>query len=49
MRFAWMVKPRNLLLLACHLTNETAQLAQGYRFIDWHYRYARLRVVEQRA
>lgn len=26
MRFAWMVKPRNYLLLACHATNEVAQL-----------------------
>ncbi|MCP4489616.1 MAG: hypothetical protein GY820_20210, partial [Gammaproteobacteria bacterium] len=26
MRFAWMVQPRNLLLFACHITNETAQL-----------------------
>ncbi|CAB4025950.1 mitochondrial pyruvate carrier 1-like, partial [Paramuricea clavata] len=28
MRFAWKVQPRNLLLLACHITNETAQLIQ---------------------
>eukprot|EP01086_Lenisia_limosa_P007250 TRINITY_DN2678_c0_g1_i1.p1 TRINITY_DN2678_c0_g1~~TRINITY_DN2678_c0_g1_i1.p1 ORF type:complete len:117 (-),score=22.69 TRINITY_DN2678_c0_g1_i1:46-396(-) len=27
-RFAWVVQPRNYLLLACHLTNETAQLIQ---------------------
>jgi hypothetical protein len=26
MRFAWMVQPRNYLLLACHASNETAQL-----------------------
>ncbi|KAL7689212.1 putative mitochondrial pyruvate carrier [Plasmopara halstedii] len=35
MRFAWMVKPRNYLLLACHASNETAQLYQlqrGLRF-----------------
>ncbi|KAM0877966.1 hypothetical protein ACQ4PT_035157 [Festuca glaucescens] len=38
MRFAWMVQPRNYLLLACHASNETVQLyhlsrcakAQGY-------------------
>uniref|UniRef100_A0A0D9X7S3 Mitochondrial pyruvate carrier n=1 Tax=Leersia perrieri TaxID=77586 RepID=A0A0D9X7S3_9ORYZ len=38
MRFAWMVQPRNFLLLACHASNETVQLyqlsrvarAQGY-------------------
>ncbi|RLN48765.1 hypothetical protein BBJ28_00012748 [Nothophytophthora sp. Chile5] len=35
MRFAWMVKPRNYLLLVCHASNETAQLYQlqrGLRF-----------------
>ncbi|XP_053980776.1 mitochondrial pyruvate carrier 1-like [Hylaeus volcanicus] len=37
MRFAWKVQPRNLLLLACHLVNTSAQLAQGYRYIDYHY------------
>lgn len=26
MRFAWMVQPRNYLLLACHASNETVQL-----------------------
>ncbi|KAH7660171.1 Mitochondrial pyruvate carrier protein [Dioscorea alata] len=38
MRFAWMVQPRNYLLLVCHASNETVQLyqlsriarAQGY-------------------
>jgi hypothetical protein len=28
MRFAWEVKPRNYLLLACHASNETVQLYQ---------------------
>ncbi|ORZ40116.1 brain protein 44-like protein [Catenaria anguillulae PL171] len=37
MRFAWMVQPRNYLLLAVHVTNETAQLIQGYRFVDYYY------------
>ncbi|RHY30811.1 hypothetical protein DYB32_004005 [Aphanomyces invadans] len=31
MRFAWMVQPRNYLLLACHASNETAQLYQLQR------------------
>ena len=35
MRFAWKVQPRNLLLLACHMTNEVAQLTQGVRFINY--------------
>ena len=33
MRFAWMVKPRNYLLLACHAANESMQLTQGFRYI----------------
>jgi hypothetical protein len=37
MRFALKVQPRNLLLFACHLTNECAQLTQGYRFIQYSY------------
>lgn len=36
MRFAWMVQPRNYLLLACHTTNEALQLCQGYRFLNHH-------------
>lgn len=36
-RFAWMVKPRNLLLLACHLTNISAQSVQAGRYINYHY------------
>jgi len=28
MRFAWMVQPRNYLLLYCHVCNEAAQLTQ---------------------
>ena len=35
MRFAWAVIPRNHLLLACHATNETAQLIQGGRYLDF--------------
>jgi len=37
MRFAWKVQPRNLLLFACHATNECAQLAQGARHIKYEY------------
>uniref|UniRef100_A0A2A4IS31 Mitochondrial pyruvate carrier n=1 Tax=Heliothis virescens TaxID=7102 RepID=A0A2A4IS31_HELVI len=37
MRFAWKVQPRNMLLFACHVTNEAAQLTQGARFINYHY------------
>ncbi|XP_022203252.1 mitochondrial pyruvate carrier 1 [Nilaparvata lugens] len=37
MRFALRVQPRNMLLFACHLTNECAQLTQGARFINYNY------------
>ncbi|XP_036439163.1 mitochondrial pyruvate carrier 1 [Colossoma macropomum] len=36
MRFAYKVQPRNWLLFACHLTNETAQLIQGGRLIKYN-------------
>lgn len=37
MRFAWMVQPRNLLLFACHFTNEGAQLVQLSRFVNYNF------------
>lgn len=37
MRFAWVVQPQNLLLFACHFTNEGAQLVQLGRFINYTY------------
>ena len=37
MRFAWKVQPRNMLLFACHITNETAQLYQGSRLIQYEW------------
>ncbi|XP_050296077.1 mitochondrial pyruvate carrier 1 [Anthonomus grandis grandis] len=37
MRFAWKVQPRNMLLFACHFTNEGAQLIQLGRWTDYHY------------
>lgn len=35
MRFAWMVQPRNYLLLACHASNEAGQLFLLKRRWDW--------------
>ncbi|KAM9409643.1 mitochondrial pyruvate carrier 1 [Pholidichthys leucotaenia] len=35
MRFAYKVQPRNWLLFACHVTNESAQLIQGGRLIKY--------------
>merc|ERR550534_223775 len=37
MRFAWQVQPRNYLLLACHATNEGAQLTQLARWTKHWY------------
>ncbi|PNF21940.1 Mitochondrial pyruvate carrier 1, partial [Cryptotermes secundus] len=37
MRFAIRVQPRNMLLFACHFTNECAQLVQLGRFVNYHY------------
>jgi len=34
MRFAWMVKPRNYLLLSCHVCNEAVQSYQLQRAIQ---------------
>ena len=38
MRFAWMVKPRNYLLLACHACNFTVQDYHLYRKAKYEYR-----------
>lgn len=37
MRFAFRVQPQNMLLFACHVTNECAQCVQGVRFIKYNY------------
>lgn len=37
MRYAMAVTPVNYLLFGCHVVNETAQLAQGYRWADYWY------------
>merc|ERR1712157_360450 len=34
-RFAWMVTPRNMLLLACHLTNLSLQCVQMGRYFNY--------------
>ncbi|XP_020622760.1 mitochondrial pyruvate carrier 1-like [Orbicella faveolata] len=35
MRFAWKVQPRNMLLFACHFSNEVCQLVQLGRFVKY--------------
>ncbi|PSN56349.1 Mitochondrial pyruvate carrier 1 [Blattella germanica] len=37
MRFAIRVQPRNMLLFACHFTNECAQIVQFSRFVNYNY------------
>lgn len=46
MRFALVVKPRNLLLFSCHATNEAAQIYQGCRLINYKYVPLRLSVYD---
>lgn len=37
MRYALAVTPKNYLLFGCHVVNFSAQLTQGYRYINhWH-------------
>lgn len=37
MRFAWRVQPRNMLLFACHFSNEVCQLIQLGRFAKYRW------------
>ncbi|KAH8863602.1 Mitochondrial pyruvate carrier-like protein [Schistosoma japonicum] len=37
MRFAYLVQPRNMLLFACHLANETAQSFQMVRYCNYWF------------
>lgn len=38
MRYSLAVQPANYLLFGCHFVNECAQLAQGYRYVQyWQY------------
>lgn len=39
MRYSTQVRPKNYLLFCCHLLNEVAQIGQGYRFLQYHYRW----------
>ncbi|XP_054800538.1 mitochondrial pyruvate carrier 1-like isoform X2 [Prosopis cineraria] len=34
MRFAWVVRPRNIHLMVCHISNETLQLYQLSRYLS---------------
>jgi hypothetical protein len=48
-RFAWMVKPRNYLLFACHATNATAQTIQEVRFVNYWHRGGREKKLAEQA
>ncbi|TGZ84885.1 UPF0041-domain-containing protein [Ascodesmis nigricans] len=37
MRYSLAVTPKNYLLFGCHFVNECAQLAQGYRYIQYFH------------
>lgn len=38
MRYALAVTPKNYLLFGCHVVNVSAQLTQGYRYLNyWQY------------
>ena len=37
MRFAWVIEPRNWILLSCHFSNECVQLNQLRRWGTWAY------------
>lgn len=38
MRYALAVSPKNYLLFACHFINCSAQMTQGYRYLNyWKY------------
>jgi hypothetical protein len=40
MRYAMAVTPANYLLFGCHVVNFSAQVTQGYRFLNyWKYVY----------
>jgi len=43
MRYAMAVTPQNYLLFGCHFVNESAQLAQAYRYIQYWHRGGRER------
>ncbi|KAK6538250.1 pyruvate transporter mpc1 [Orbilia ellipsospora] len=37
MRYSLAVTPKNYLLFACHFINESSQLFQGYRYLQYHH------------
>ncbi|KAF7188195.1 Mitochondrial pyruvate carrier 1 [Pseudocercospora fuligena] len=49
MRYSMAVTPKNYLLFGCHLVNFTAQVTQGYRFVNYWYMGGKEKALENKA
>lgn len=49
MRYALAVTPKNYLLFGCHAVNFSAQVTQGYRFVNYWYMGGREKSLEAKA
>lgn len=49
MRYALAVSPRNYLLFGCHVVNFSAQMTQGYRYLNYWHMGGRERTLEEKA
>ncbi|EME79985.1 uncharacterized protein MYCFIDRAFT_211926 [Pseudocercospora fijiensis CIRAD86] len=49
MRYSLAVSPKNYLLFGCHLVNFSAQVTQGYRFVNYWYMGGKEKALESKA
>ncbi|KAI9739776.1 MAG: hypothetical protein M1834_006497 [Cirrosporium novae-zelandiae] len=49
MRYSFAITPQNYLLFGCHLINFSAQITQGYRYVDYWYYGGRQKALEAKA
>ncbi|GAB7359394.1 hypothetical protein MBLNU230_g6044t1 [Neophaeotheca triangularis] len=49
MRYSMAVTPKNYLLFGCHIVNFTAQMTQGYRYVNHHYMGGKEKALQARA
>ncbi|KAK3718924.1 hypothetical protein LTR37_004840 [Vermiconidia calcicola] len=49
MRYSMAVTPKNYLLFGCHIVNFSAQMTQGYRFVNYWYMGGRDKLAKDRA
>ena len=49
MRYALAVSPKNYLLFGCHVVNFSAQVTQGYRYINYWHMGGKEKTMEQKA